>query len=213
MLHDGVFARLVLLWAWLLGKSCGFGRLESIWFGAFARRCHDPLPLAVCGYHMVDALEPVRVTLWITRLPLKQPNRCELVTWMQGHAGIGWRWASRRLTMPPYSDSRTAGWMDRGERGIPGFNLGNGVAVTRVRLQRLTARVGVGSPDYFCVWPVFSFPCFEKDTQQAIRCIGINGGGVYRDRDWIRHAAVMKECAIPSTKDKREIHGEKEVGS
>lgn len=49
-----------------LGKSCGCGRLESIWFGVIARRCHDPpTPGRVCGYYMVDALEkPARGTLW-----------------------------------------------------------------------------------------------------------------------------------------------------
>lgn len=43
---------------------------------------------------------------------------------------------------------------------------------------------------------------------------GVLGWGEFTEtEDWIGHAAVMKGCAIPSIKDKREIHGDEEVGS
>lgn len=81
-------------------------------------------PGRVCGYYMVDAYE----------------SRCLLemsITTVDDATIFGF-------------SSGQGGWIEA-KGGVPGFNLGNGVAVTRVRLQRLTARVGVGSPDYFCV--------------------------------------------------------------
>lgn len=66
MLHGGVFARLVLLWTWLLENPVDVGDWKA--YGSAQLLGAVTIPYlwpCVCGYYMVDALEkPIRGTLW-----------------------------------------------------------------------------------------------------------------------------------------------------
>lgn len=145
-----------------LGKSCGCGRLESIWFGAIARRCHDPLPLAVF----------VVITWWMLLISLHEAHyggRCLL---------------EMGITMV---DDATIFGFSSGQGGWIEAKGGSRALIWVTELQLLVydyrgSRHGLASEALttFVFDQYFSFPCFEKDTQQAIRCIGM--GGVYRDR-------------------------------